>query len=590
MRKTLAIAVATLLFAACSETEFAPKHYPYPVMKAVNMSSAGVEFVAEFKTLGDKPVERFGFLWWEGNEAMDSSNYNIREIESQASIGNFSLTVTSDLVGGEKYQVRPFAQNAQKIVLGDIFLFDGVSTNPPLIKDFSPKHGKTGDIITITGSNFSLSKTRIEVFVGTDKGILVSVDANEIVFQLPENLSASGDVPLTLKSGDKLLLAADPFQIEGHVIADFNPKQGIIGETEILITGQGFLEAGNRVRIGEYEATILEESNAAIKIRLPYEMKVGVLPVEVDVNGQVATASDNFTLKSRWVRLADFPGAPRLESFSTLVGNFLYVIGGETGVYSDEVWKYDIANDHWVQLPSFPGGGRSGGVGFAIGTTIYYGLGGGSGGISDFWSFDTLTGEWKQSYSLGSVQGPPLMTTINGVGYMFGGGLSGNFSFTPLSGWTYLGVDPSLSIGLSYDSYFEIGGDRYLLDAIFYSGTGERVFSLYKINLSNPVDWTLVSTLQPFPKKDYNAICFALNSLAYIGEGVTSFEDRKFITLDVTTNQWTQIENFQGPLMVRSGISFSHNNKGYVGFGLVSSNGSNFFSSSQFWMYDPSIE
>ena len=291
MRKVFIIVIVTFLFLRCSETEFPPKAYPYVVMKEVNTTNAGVELVAEFKTLGDTPVKRFGFLWWQGSQAIDSSDFYVREIESQPSVGNFSLTVASDLEKDKTYQVRPFAENAQKIVLGDIFVFQSAGTNAPEIEDFFPKSGSPGDLITITGANFSLSKTRIEVSIGSDKGIVVSTDANEIQFKLPADLSTSGEVPLSLKSGNVTLVADDLFLVEGHVIEDFNPKQGIIGETEIVISGNSFLETGNVVRFGEYEAVILQESRTAITVRLPYEMKIGALPVEVDVNGQLAKAS-----------------------------------------------------------------------------------------------------------------------------------------------------------------------------------------------------------------------------------------------------------------------------------------------------------
>src|SRR5688500_716120 len=123
MRKIFIITVVAILFARCSETEFPAKQYPYVVMKEVNTSKERTEFVAEFKALGNTPIKRFGFLWWQGNTAMDSSDFYFREIESQPGIGNFSLTVASDLEEGKTYQVRSFAENAQKIVLGDIFTF-----------------------------------------------------------------------------------------------------------------------------------------------------------------------------------------------------------------------------------------------------------------------------------------------------------------------------------------------------------------------------------------------------------------------------------------------------------------------------------
>ncbi len=584
MRKIFTICVAVFFF-GCNDPEISSKHYPYVVMKDVKTSNDGVEFVAEFMDLGDSPITRYGFLWWQG-PSMDSTDFYFTEIESNPVAGPFSVNITSDLEKGLRYQVRPFAQNQNSIVLGDVMSFESKGTNPPKLQDFFPKRGKSGDVITISGSNFSLSKTRVEVLLGTDKGILISTDVNEIKFKLPENLSKSGEVPLIVKSGDAILQAEEPFLVEGHQIEDFNPKTGIIGETEIVITGNNFLGTGNKIRFGSYEAIVLEESENEITVRLPYEMRVGVVPVEVEINGQTAIADGVFTVKSRWAKLADFPGTPRLDAFSTVVGDFLYVIGGSTDVYSDEVWRYDFANDSWMRLPNFPGGGRSGGVGFSIGNTIYYGLGVGS--TKDFWSYNTITGQWTASYDLGGVQNP-ISTSIDGIGYLIGS-YGEIYSFTEQTGWSYNGR-LFFNISTYYDDYFEVAGDPYILDMIINGNTGERTYNVYKVNRSNPIVWEFICNV-PFTHKMYSAISFGLNTdFAYIGEGAVEFEEREFIRLNVSTNEWTRIENFQGALLVRSAISFSHNNKGYTAFGLVCSPVSgDCHSSNELWVYDPSIQ
>jgi hypothetical protein len=518
---------------------------------------------------------------------MDSSNFFFREISDPSAIGDFSLNVTSDLEDDAKYQVRPFAENQNILVLGDVMSFISKGTPSPLINDFSPKSGGPGDIITINGANFSLSSNRLEVMIGADKGILISTTVDEIVFKLPDNLSKSGAVPLSVKSGSATVSADEPFSVDGHKILDFNPKQGIIGETAIVINGSGFLANGNIVRIGGTDMIVLEESETQIKVQLAYQMQAGPATVEVEVNGQIANANGAFTVKSRWTRLADFPGSPRLDAFCTVVGDFAYVIGGETGVYSDEVWRYDIAANSWTQLPNFPGGGRAFGIGFSIGTTLYYGLSTGSGGIEDFWSYNTLTGEWKQTHGLYSSN-YPLSGSINGKGYILGGASGGIYSFTEADGWTNLPYTPETYATIYASSFVEVGGDPYILTVMNYSGESTGI--LYEVDKTNPANWNTILTL-PLGKKSYNGIGFGTDNFAYFGEGVVEYSERLFIKLDVNTKQWTRIEDFQGPLIVRSAISFSHNNKGYVGFGLVRTpNSSTSYSTNEFWVYDPEIQ
>ncbi|HCZ36969.1 MAG TPA: hypothetical protein DHV26_13700 [Cytophagales bacterium] len=572
---------------SCHEPELTSRQYPFLVMKEVVSVTDGIRFIAEFKTLGNIPVSRYGFLWWEGT-VLDSSNFFLKQIEDDAEKGEFSLEINTDLKAGAKYNVRPFAENQGSLVLGDIMEFEGKETPFPSVVNFFPKKGGPNDIITITGSNFSLAKHRIKIFLGADVGEVISTNENEIVFSLPNKFARSGMVPLIVKSGESTVQASEEFEIDGHMISDFQPKEGFIGETEIVIKGNGFLNSGNIVIIGKYEATVLIESETEIKVKLPYTMEQGDVNLQVSINEQVAFASSKIKLKSRWKRLNDFPGSPRLEAFSTIIGDFLYIVGGETSsTYSKEVWRYDFSDDSWLQLPDFPGIGRRGGVGFSLGNIIYYGLGTGSGGIDDFWSYNTLNGQWKKTHNFSLASSTaPISTSLDGLGYLLAGWSTGVWNFTEETGWKFLGIPADIHIGRESDNHFEMNGEVYILDIV---RSQINSYHLYRVNREAPSIWTYLYSI-PFSKKEYNGICFVAQGYAYIGEG-SFYNEREFFKLDVSTNQRVRIENFQGSSVIRGAISFSYRDRGYVGFGLVMENGSSQAHwSNAFWVYDPSIQ
>lgn len=585
MRRILSIFLSIVLLAVgCDDPQLEKKIYPYILMNDIQATSESVVFTAEFISLGNRSIDQYGFIWTpEGST--NPEEIAVRKISKSPELGKFSLLITTDLVAGVTYEVRPFAQSGTLRALGGVMTFKSpISSNRPALFNFQPASGGAGDIITIKGSSFS---TRSEVFVGDDKCVIISASPEEIKVKLPDHLTRSGEVPLIVISPDVHLQANEYFKINGHTVVSFSPTEGIIGETEFVISGTGFLETGTKVFIGGIEAMILDESETAIKVRLPYDMKVGVAGIEVVIDRQVAEADGEFTVKSRWKRLADFPGANRLNPAVISLGDYIYIIGGSSGFYySAEGWRYDINNDTWQRLPDFPGGGRWGGSCFAIGDKIYYGLGSPSSG--DFWSYDTQTGEWTRTLGLVTDSGSapfPLTCSIDGKGYLLMGGANGIISFTEEDGWDTVGTAGEMSINGNYDNYFEADGNSYVLDLV--NSSGEESCTIYKVNRSSPFVWDNIYQF-PFDQKIYQSICFGLNNYAYIGDGMAEYVDRKFFKLNLTTHELTRIENFQGDLIVRGGVSMQHNNKGYAGLGSAYSFDYTYLSN-EFWMYDPEI-
>ncbi len=578
------------------ESKVLPKKYPYVIMKSATASEKGVNFVAEITGLGNVRLLSHGFIW---NISTNQSIANAisKSIDSEIGLGEFSLQVNSDLIKDATYWVRPFVQNGLLTVYGNMLTFKCLGSSLPEIYDFNPKNGDSGDTIIISGANFSLLKSRIQVNLGSDIADVISTDSEEIKFRVPQKLTRSGDVVLRVKSGENTVQADKLFSIDGQRITDFNPKEGIIGETEIEIYGTGFgNNPGKIVRVGGYNAEILQESDTKITIRLPYSMNQGNMFIEVEINGKIATSSNTILIKSRWTKRNNFPGSAHSGGYFSVIDNFGYLIcGNKTQGYGNgyvkEFWKYDLLTDLWIRLNDFPGRERSLAVGFTINNEIYYGLGiNYFNRLYDFWKYNIQTGTWTQLKDFpGTHTYDAFYFTLNNKGYVMGGdvGIADSrviWEYEPSSDiWTLIGAIP-MSVARvvdGRDGFFQTKDKAYILPVTFASGK----YFLYEFSPDYP---NFVVSVSEYPLNYiHNRFsCFAINQSLFIGDDFAVLMSRPdFWKYDLITNKWTRIESLPGSKRTYTN-SFSYNGLGFVMFGQSGSYG-NGPSLPEIWTYDP---
>ncbi len=211
LNSAIGLCVCMILLVKCKDAEIKPGEFHLTKMKDIQTSSSGAELIAEIISEGTSPITRIGFIWSEGL-SIDSASLYIKESDSDPGSGIFSATVTSDLTQGQIYTVKPFIQTEKNLIIGDFMRFKGEGSKPPVIHDFFPKNGLSGDTITLVGDNFSHSLSRIKVKVGNDQTIVISTDGKIIKFFLPRRLGF-GEVPLTLISGEFEIYGDDFFHV-----------------------------------------------------------------------------------------------------------------------------------------------------------------------------------------------------------------------------------------------------------------------------------------------------------------------------------------------------------------------------------------
>ncbi|MBN4071052.1 hypothetical protein JYT72_00950 [Crocinitomix catalasitica] len=170
--------------------------------------------------------------------------------------------------------------------------------------------------------------------------------------------------------------------------------------------------------------------------------------------------------EDKWVQKTSCPGKGRLDPFSFIVKNKIYIGCGRdsirTGNFLNDVWEYDIKADKWIQKKDFPGDPRFRTISMTIKNKGYVGLGQGSKGLyKDFWEYNPKTDEWIKKSALPFENGRlgAAGFSINNMAYV-GLGTDGKKWFTDF--WSYhlkknewemvdsfKGEERAFSIGLS---------------------------------------------------------------------------------------------------------------------------------------------
>jgi len=140
------------------------------------------------------------------------------------------------------------------------------------------------------------------------------------------------------------------------------------------------------------------------------------------------------------------------------------------------------------------------------------------------------------------------------------------FKGRPRSGAISFTIDDVAYVGLGYD------GDDYIGD-------------FYQYNITSGF-W---EARQAFPGMlRERAVAFSINGKGYVGLGYNREEDKEelgdFWEYDPETNQWTQLNDFEGTARYNA-VSFAIGSKGYVGTGY---DGDSY--NSDFWEYNPTTD
>jgi N-acetylneuraminic acid mutarotase len=297
--------------------------------------------------------------------------------------------------------------------------------------------------------------------------------------------------------------------------------------------------------------------------------------------GCTKSSSDSSSdIIGNWITGSDFDGNARSEAVTfTINGNAYLTTGSTNRDRFADLWEYDINKKYWTQKANFPGAARNSAVAFVIGDKGYVGTGyDGNNYLKDFYEYDPSTHTWTQKADFGgTARYDAVAFSLDNNGYV-SCGFDGNYlkdlwQYTPGANASDPGTwTQKASIGgtkRSAASSFVLNGIAYIVSG---NNNGTVLNDLWSYDASTDT-WTekrKIANLSDDSYDDkysgigrYNAVCFVMNSRAYLTLGENPSMTSTTWEYNDATDLWVQKTDFEGS--VRTGaVAFTLDDRGFV--------------------------
>jgi hypothetical protein len=247
------------------------------------------------------------------------------------------------------------------------------------VSSFSPSSGTSGNIITLTGTNFGNYVEAAKIYfndVLADE--ILSYTDTSITVRVPQN---AGTGPIKVKVWTNTATTANFEYLTGATVSSVSPASGNVGD-QIIITGQGFGTDASKVSVkftdgvskDAFTGKIISVSNTQIAVLIPKGAVTG--KVRVWVQNQIITGPELTVIalpKGKYVFEFDDPtdsqwlpaqsatskiedGKLKVTFASTQLGttaskrraDLYYIIGG---IFPS---PGGATKTKWVQSPAYP--------------------------------------------------------------------------------------------------------------------------------------------------------------------------------------------------------------------------------------------
>ena len=203
------------------------------------------------------------------------------------------VSVSSTIMDVEVYvSVNGQFQKAECETGNQICQYAYSSSLTPTISSIDPTSMSGATTFTITGTNFGTDTSVLEVFIGSESTTIMSTDGTTLVATIQNVPAGSNDVVVRHTSNGK---ADGSLSVTGTpVISSIMPSSGSIhGETEITISGNGFVDGDTTVTIDGAACSVISISLSQVVCITPAH-SAGSASIDVTSNS-VSYTSDSFT-------------------------------------------------------------------------------------------------------------------------------------------------------------------------------------------------------------------------------------------------------------------------------------------------------
>jgi N-acetylneuraminic acid mutarotase len=439
----------------------------------------------------------------------------------------------------------------------------------PAVASVSPQAGTFGDVVTLTGSNFSARVSSNIVKFNEHVAEVVQATKTELKVKVPFAISAKENV-ITVVTNLQSSNASEKFNILPPSISVLSTDKAFIGAT-LQVYGDNFnpTVAGNTITLGGVDASVVSASKSLIVFAIPEGIyKSRSFHIEVKAAEQTAYSPGELTLQDPWLKKADIPhgrfGRSGAVAFAIDGVGYVGLGGGEVG---NNFWKYDPQENLWTEVAEFPGGERWGASSFVIDKIAYVGLG----NSNDFWKYDPSANQWSRVADFPYSTQRTVGLSSNGKGYIVSSQETENFyEYDPLTdSWTKREDYPGVHLPYVYpDAGLQLNDKLYIYSSD--NSTGPNQFYQYDPGTNI---WT--------EKAQVNDYGFSRGVAAFAVDGHGYVRGESFLSkYNPTANTWQNyIEGDPGQRA--HSLAFVINGKVYVGAGE---------SRNDMWEFDPAFE
>jgi IPT/TIG domain len=334
-------------------------------------------------------------------------------------------------------------------------------------------------------------------------------------------------------------------------VSNFDPIIGDIG-TEVTINGSNFSTTNCQVFFGTAEAKVNSSTPSLIRAVVPKDAITG--KIKVVCNGkQTVTASDFTVTSGTWKTKGSFQRIGRLFPVMFTINNKVYVHYPKNNLGDASFWEYDLASGGSSQKKEIAlNFSSSFAVAWSTPTKGYVFLG------YDFWEYDPALNTWTKKMT------PATFSSLPSLAFFDTKRNSGIIFAYDKSAWIYSHVDdtwgllPVLPFSPDQSQLALTNGFAFVIPPA-QQGSSKAEFWKF-----DPAFFTWSKAID-YPDQYVNFM-FSANDEIYAG--YTYSDMWKF---NNSSNTWVQKASPPSPARY-SPISFSLNQKGYLGLGVSSVN------------------
>lgn len=337
-----------LFFAACTQEELPlPKSFPVPeTLPYSDLSDSGVRLHANIIQPGDKPILEKGFKL-SGNER----SFGV-VVPGDLTEGEFEFLLTADLTAGVLYEYKAYVKTEDLMIFGEGKHFTSLGVQPPRLISVSPQIANDGDLVEVTGKNFSNKSTVNSIYIQGKKAELISGTQEKIVFRVPST-SFAGRTPVELIYNQTSYLSEEELIIKGPIIESIAPAE--IYEGDVMEIHGMYLDKDDlRVSVDVREITdLVEVREDLIRFRLPSVNNRYFYQddqVNVAVNSGYKGNYERITIRTSWEELST-AGLPDTNTEK------IFVIDGKALIaVQDYVYALEESSLRWNTMAPLPDG------------------------------------------------------------------------------------------------------------------------------------------------------------------------------------------------------------------------------------------